>query len=574
MTLGLKSRLFLFSVARVAAVGAVTSVYLEFELRRWLETKAAEDLVLLGQTYASAVEGRLQDGLDPVEFEASTGTKLWVYNARMEAQIASGSLRAEVKSAASRVNNNTAPVYVVRAVDGSLESIYAFVPVQNNGERWLMIFARGPDQLGSALGKLRFVLLVAGVIALLISSILAFFAVKVLSGRLQSILARARAAIEEERPQETSNLQELDVLHKNIDRLDLALEDMLKTLARERYRFEAVLEGIREAVFAVNELGEVVLTNRAGKKLLPKNRDHIGQPIGDLIPNPELQKALTSALNGQAADLEFDIVRKKTRHILGQVTPHTSEGGAVMVLHDVTRLRRLETMRRDFVANVSHELRTPVSVIRLNAEALRDGALRDENNGPRFVEATLRNAERLSNLVSDLLDISRIESGRYDNPADWLNLPQVLGDIVGDIQPLAAERSVQLTLDNAVQLEVKADRKALEQVLMNLIQNAVKYADEPGIEVVVKTKVQKKGVVILVADGGPGIESQHHPRIFERFYRIDAGRSKHMGGTGLGLAIVKHLVSNMGGKVGLFANEPRGTVFWFSIPNHRKVKSK
>ena len=109
---------------------------------------------------------------------------------------------------------------------------------------------------------------------------------------------------------------------------------------------------------------------------------------------------------------------------------------------------------------------------------------------------------------------------------------------------------------------------------MNLIQNAVKYADEPGIEVVVKTKVQKKGVVILVADGGPGIESQHHPRIFERFYRIDAGRSKHMGGTGLGLAIVKHLVSNMGGKVGLFANEPRGTVFWFSIPNHRKVKSK
>jgi len=240
-----------------------------------------------------------------------------------------------------------------------------------------------------------------------------------------------------------------------------------------------------------------------------------------------------------------------------------------MVLHDVTRLRRLETMRRDFVANVSHELRTPVSVIRLNAEALRDGALRDEKNGPRFVDATLRHAERLSNLVSDLLDISRIESGQYQNEAHWLSLGQTLDDIVGDMSPLAEKSQVVLRLGDVVDLEVRVDRKALEQVLTNLIQNAVKYAGEPGVGVTVDAVFKSDEVVIRVADEGPGIEAIHHPRIFERFYRVDAGRSKHMGGTGLGLAIVKHLVANMGGNVGLYANKPCGTVFWFSLSHYR-----
>ena len=241
-----------------------------------------------------------------------------------------------------------------------------------------------------------------------------------------------------------------------------------------------------------------------------------------------------------------------------------------MVLHDVTRLRRLETMRRDFVANVSHELRTPVSVIRLNAEALRDGALKDEKNGPRFVEATLRHAERLSNLVADLLDISRIESGRYEKEARWLSLPSVLEDVVNDMGQLAEERQVALELGDVAEIEVRVDRKALEQVLTNLIQNAVKYAGEPGVQVRVSATLENKSVFIHVADEGPGIDEIHHPRIFERFYRVDAGRSKHMGGTGLGLAIVKHLVANMGGKVGLHANEPRGTVFWIKLKKSEK----
>ena len=570
MTLGLKSRLFLFSIALVAAVGAVSSVYLEFELRRWLETRTEDELVLLAKAYANSVENRVEERVDPVEFEQLTATQLWVFDANREQIKGTSSLSGSVRSAITQHTDPEAKVHVERTVDDNLDSLYAFVPLKNGGEQWLVVMRRGPQQIRNAVGRMRVFLMFTGAIALLISSVLALFAVKILSRRLQAILARARAAIDDQRPADTSNRQELEVLHKNIDRLDLALEDMLKTLARERYRFEAVLEGIREAVFALNEAGEVVLTNRAGKKLLPKNKIYIGRPIAELIPNQELHEALTSALNGEPAELEFDIVRKKTRHILGQVTPHVSEGGAVMVLHDVTRLRRLETMRRDFVANVSHELRTPVSVIRLNAEALRDGALRDEMNGPRFVDATLRHAERLSSLVSDLLDISRIESGQYQNQPDWLNLPNVLGGLVSDMSPLAQKQEVILALDEVVDREVMVDRKALDQVLTNLVQNAVKYADKPGIRVTVDAKVGKKGVVVRVADEGPGIEMQHRPRVFERFYRVDAGRSKHMGGTGLGLAIVKHLVANMGGKVGLSANSPRGTIFWFSIPRHRE----
>ena len=163
-----------------------------------------------------------------------------------------------------------------------------------------------------------------------------------------------------------------------------------------------------------------------------------------------------------------------------------------MVLHDVTKLRRLESMRRDFVANVSHELRTPVSVIRLNAEALRDGALKDERIASRFVDATLRHAERLSNLVSDLLDISRIESGQYENRSGWICLSDFLASIVDDMTPLAHERHVTLKLDIRDELDVMADEKALEQVVTNLVQNAVKYADQPDVLVTVQAEPIKK----------------------------------------------------------------------------------
>ena len=234
-------------------------------------------------------------------------------------------------------------------------------------------------------------------------------------------------------------------------------------------------------------------------------------------------------------------------------------------MNDVTRLRRLETMRRDFVANVSHELRTPTSVLRINAEALRDGAMADPVAGPKFVDALLRNAERLSDLIADLLHISRIESGQYILEPDSLLVSGVVLDVLDTISPLAIEKNITLTIDVPDGLQARIDRLALEHVLINLLQNGVKYTPEGG-SVSLKVQEHENMLRFEIADDGPGIAEKHRSRIFERFYRVDKGRSKHMGGTGLGLAIVKHLVANMDGHVGLLPNEPKGSLFWVELP--------
>ena len=571
MTFGVKSRLFVFSIALVAAVGAVSSVYLEFELRRWLQNRAAVELQMLGGGLKAVFQTETAYEQLDLSIDKEKTVSLWVVDATGQYVYGSKPPPKGGLALRERFARRGDKTHIARDGRGRIEGIYAIVPLLNQGESLQLLLRRSPEEIQKALDTVRIFLLIAGAIALLMSSVLSLFAVKVLSKRLQSILERARAAIEAQRVEAPAAVHEVDVLNKNIDRLDFALEEMLKTLARERYRFEAVLQSIREAVFAVSESGEIVLTNRAAKKLLPKDGVALGGPISELLPHPALNEALQEALSGRSTEVEFELEVDKLRHVLGRITPHESEGGAVIVLNDVTRLRRLETMRRDFVANVSHELRTPVSVIRLNAEALRDGALKDEKNGMRFVEATLRHAERLSNLVSDLLDISRLESGRYEDNAGWLNLDEVLGSVIEDIRPLAEERSMVLKHHRRDELEVMADQKALEQVLTNLIQNAVKYSDKPNTSVTIESEVLDAHVVVRIKDEGPGIAPEHHPRIFERFYRVDAGRSKHMGGTGLGLAIVKHLVANFEGKVGLYSNEPRGTVFWFTLQNFRRV---
>jgi two-component system phosphate regulon sensor histidine kinase PhoR len=232
----------------------------------------------------------------------------------------------------------------------------------------------------------------------------------------------------------------------------------------------------------------------------------------------------------------------------------------VIVMLDVTEMRRLEAVRRDFVANVSHELRTPISIIRANAETLIDGALTDPERGPGFAHAIMRSSERLGRIVADLLDLSRIESGQIPLRLRPLAIADVAFRVVDSLQIQARARSIVLSQDVAEELEPLCDEDALEQILTNLVENAIKYS-QPGARVQVHAAAEGARVRIDVADDGPGIEQRHSQRIFERFYRVDPGRSRDMGGTGLGLSIVKHLVEAQQGTVELLDNEPQGCVF-------------
>jgi two-component system phosphate regulon sensor histidine kinase PhoR len=221
-------------------------------------------------------------------------------------------------------------------------------------------------------------------------------------------------------------------------------------------------------------------------------------------------------------------------------------------------------VRRDFVANVSHELRTPVSIIQANTETLLAGALDEPAQARRFLDAMRRNAERLGQLISDLLDISRIEAGKYKIDKRAMSLASVCRAVNKAVSSACRQRGVLLEIDIDEQQLVWADPGALEQVLINLVENAVKYGPEGG-RVEIAAIDQGSMVRIEVRDEGPGIAPAHRRRVFERFYRVDPGRSRGMGGTGLGLAIVKNLTEAMGGEVGVDPREPTGSIFWLRL---------
>jgi two-component system phosphate regulon sensor histidine kinase PhoR len=253
------------------------------------------------------------------------------------------------------------------------------------------------------------------------------------------------------------------------------------------------------------------------------------------------------------------------RTVFARAASQRTTEGCVLVLHDITELQQLERVRQTFVANVSHELRTPLSVIRANTEALLDGALDDPDAAREFLSATGRHADRLTRLVTDLLDLSRIEAGQLGLQPRAFSVLPLVEQVLSSMAAVAAERQISLEARVPQLVDVIADVSALEQVLLNLVDNAIKYGRAGGSVWV--TAVQLDGTAqIQVKDDGPGIDPAHHERLFERFYRVDVGRSRDVGGTGLGLAIVKHLVTGMGGTISVRSREPEGTVFSVQLP--------
>ncbi len=279
----------------------------------------------------------------------------------------------------------------------------------------------------------------------------------------------------------------------------------------------------------------------------------------EITRSAELSEAVKRALEGTARRFELPLAHEI---YVVDVSP-LLRGEVLLLMRDVTERRRAEATRRDFVANASHELRTPIAAIAAAAETLLSGALEDPAAARNFVGIVARHAERLSRLAEDLLDLSKIESRqwRFEIVAvDVRKLAVQVGELVADA---AREKELAVQVEVPEGAVVRADARALEIVLVNLAQNAVKFTERGGITL----RARREGAswVLGVADTGPGIERHHLPRIFERFYRVDPGRSRELGGTGLGLAIAKHLVLGMSGEISVESDE-RGTTFWVRPP--------
>lgn len=338
----------------------------------------------------------------------------------------------------------------------------------------------------------------------------------------------------------------------------LAAREVRGWIAHRDPAEQELLSAMPDAAALVATDGRVRVCNAAFDTLSSSGRAAGHTPL-ELTRSAELADAVKRALEGSARRLEVTLPRKV---YLVHLAP-LLRGEVLLLLRDVTEAKRLDATRRDFVANASHELRTPVAAIRAAAETLQAGAVGDPATARSFVDIISRHAERLARLTQDLLDLSRIETRQWPIAPVALELEPLVQHVLELAAASAREKGLRLVQEIPPGLEVRADCIALEHVLVNLVDNAVKYTAAGSVTV--RAARREDGVLLEVADTGPGIDRHHLPRLFERFYRVDAGRSREQGGTGLGLAIVKHLVQGMGGDVGV-ESDASGSRFWARLP--------
>ena len=399
---------------------------------------------------------------------------------------------------------------------------------------------------------------VAGLVMLLAAWLLAWVLARALAWPLLRI-ADAATDIAAGRPAEFPDVRVPELAHQ-VDALRAMhheLERRFEDLRREREESRTLLEALSDGVLAADKRGIIVETNAAARRLLGYAETEPLPPLGELFHDRAHRALMREVLTGAVVEgRELDL---GDRTVVFSARP-LAEGGTLLVLSDVTDVRRLETIRRDFVANVSHELKTPLTAIAGYAETLAAESSDSQTTG--FSRTIVDNARRMQRLVDDLLDLSRIESGGWQPEPRKIAIDAAAREAWRPFAERASSRDVQLETDSG---SVNSDPEALRQVFTNLFDNALRHTPTGGR---IRVSAQRAGhdTVVRVSDTGSGIGADHLPRIFERFYRVDPGRSRQEGGTGLGLAIVKHLVEAHGGRVEAESELGRGTTILLYFP--------
>jgi len=568
--MGLRLKIFLAAMAMIGLVGIASFAYVDASLRRWHANRTESHIAAHARTLREALHAR--HALESDHLAQDVRALGEAAEVRLSLIRRDGVVVADSDvptDALPEVENHANRPEVIEARNGALglaqrtsatvgeELIYAALPSEPDGE-YIIRVAMPVDVLDEARSRLRLFLLLGGLVGLIAAlslSLLASYLMTDVLLRLENS-ARELASVPPRTEQGPGRL-------RSFSRVAEQAEQTVAQLAQERGRFETVLQSMSEALLVLDGEQHITLVNQASLELLGLSESPVGERLEDAVSVRSLVQLAEQGLHGTAS-VEFPI-GSQPRRVLGRARPLRLSPGTVIVMHDVTEMRRLETVRKDFVANVSHELRTPVSIIRANAETLLGGALEDPERARSFVEALHRNSERLSRIIADLLDLSRVEAGRYTFELTDVSVPAAVNRAAEAVESKAEQRHISLEVHAEPGLVARADAKALDQALLNLLDNSIKYTPEDG-HVAVRAFEAEGMIRVEVQDDGPGIKPEHRARIFERFYRIDPGRSRDMGGTGLGLAIVKHFMESMDGGVGVEPAFPRGSIFWIEVP--------
>ena len=573
-------------LAVIAAALAAGLAYLQFGLSARLIKQAEENLargarLARGRLAAARPAGsgdRRMDGLAD-EIGRALGARVTILSSRGRllgdsdlAPGAAGSPAARPEVAAAREKGRGVSVRPGRTFGG--DALYLALPIEAGPAAGGVVrLAVSLREVEETIRGVRGLLLAAGAFALLLAAAVGFGAGAIARRRLRDV----RGAVEnisrgDFSPRIVSRRRdELGELARTIDRLASEVEGRLGELRRERDRFGAILEGMTEGVMVTDAAGDILLVNAAFRDFfpsLPGFQDGAPVPL-EAVRSPEVQETVREMLAGAIPRMEREVEILPARALALHAKRQSAEeeSGLILVFHDVTEIKRLAGIRREFTANVSHELRTPLTAIQCASETLQTAARADPEATSRFASTIARHARRLSALVEDLLELGKIESKEEHVRPEKTSLRSAMEAAADALAPIVEKRGVHLEAEIPEEADrVWADPAALERILINLVENGVNYSAEGG-GIAVSGRLREDGFVeVSVADEGEGIPPEHLPRVFERFYRVDSARSRESGGTGLGLAIVKHLSQEMGGDVWVESAPGRGSAFRFTVP--------
>jgi len=454
--------------------------------------------------------------------------------------------------------------------------LYVAVPFVYGEGRGAVRFAVSVASLRTALGGLRRDLVLGALAALALVILVSALLARRLSVPLRELRQGAArfAHGEFSLPLPIPAFDEFAVVAEEMNRMAALLDERIRGEVRQRQELEAVLSSMVEGVLAFDREANLISLNGAAALLLGVRAEQVrGRSIQEAVRNPELQEFVALTLS-QAVTQEREISffddageRFIQAHGTGLTDATGSRIGALVVLNDVTSIRRLERMRRDFVANASHEIRTPVTSLKGFIETLQDGAIDDPEAARRFLAIMKKNADRLHAIIEDLLNLSRIEreAERGEVPLEQASLRAIVEEALEASAGPLQLKEIRVELDCPRSLQVRANPSLLVQAIVNLIDNAAKYSGT-GSAVAIVCSETERGVALAIRDSGPGIPREHLPRLFERFYRVDKGRSRSLGGTGLGLAIVKHIVQAHRGEITVESESGKGSTFTILLP--------
>jgi two-component system phosphate regulon sensor histidine kinase PhoR len=566
-----RNRIFFKMLAAAGIVVVIAAVTMDVTIRRVWESSLREEiqrgLTARARLFANRVEIAHQESLQDI-----TSQEALAAGARATVIDPTGQVLADSEADAKTMENHRGRKEFMAALAGNIgvderrshtigvPYLYVAVPVSGGAVR----MAYQLSDVEAASQRIHRALLLGSLIAFVVIMLLAALAAHYTARRLQRILRFAEQVSAGDLTARISatSLDEIGQVATALDKTARRVEESFLAVQTSQRQLETLLNSMQDAVIAVGSDGRVQWANRGMERLVPQ-RARLNAPVVETVRDPQFLAAVRDATEGKkiASARAGSIVPGRSFDVTAAPLPG---GGAVAVLRDLTETERVEKTRRDFIANVSHELRTPLTSIQGYTETLLDGA--SENGHVReFLEIVRKNAARMSRLTEDLLTLARVESGeqRFDpqptTPAELLN------DAEESFREVVRGQGMELTIEASLDTPVNADREAIHQVFSNLIENAMKYAGS-GKRILLGARSVERGVEFYVRDFGPGIPSEHLPRLFERFYRVDKARSRESGGTGLGLAIAKHIVFAHSGVIRADSELNHGSEFSFTLP--------